>query len=260
MTFLILYVKSFFVALMMFSIIPVPRSMLDVKSSKYVLLSLPLLGFVLGITWYVFVNIIEFFSLPPVIIVSFIMLCPYIWTGFTHMNGFMTVNDAILSSREKEKKLKILKDPHISGFAVLSVISLFTILYPSIYYIHLYKEYFLMFIFIPIFSRCFASLSVYIMKPIFETGFVSIFKKDGSRFHIVFLIIMIVTFTYLAYLSCSTFAIVILIIELIAFLLSLAYAYKNFGGISGDVVGFTITISEVVSLLAWAIIVFEGIL
>ena len=260
MTFIILYVKSFFMALIMFSMVPVPRIMWDNKTIKYVLLSLPLVGFASGLVWYVFVNIIEFFSLPPFIIISLVMLCPYIFNGFIHANGFMDVNNAILSSKEKEKKLKILKASNVGGFSVLSIMSLFIIVYPSIYYIYSYKEYFLMFIFIPIFSRCFSSLSVYIMNPIFEGGFASVLKKDSGIFNIIFIIIMTVIFACLAYLTCSTFAIIIFIIELLMFSLSLLYAYKNFGGISADIMGYTITISEASALLAWAIIVFEGLL
>ena len=44
---------------------------------------------------------------------------PLIITGGFHADGFLDVSDSLCSYGSREKKLKILKDPHIGAFAVI---------------------------------------------------------------------------------------------------------------------------------------------
>lgn len=46
-------------------------------------------------------------------------LIPVIITGGFHIDGFMDTVDAIRSYRDREEKLRILKDPHVGAFAVI---------------------------------------------------------------------------------------------------------------------------------------------
>ena len=48
---------------------------------------------------------------------------PLFVTGGFHMDGFMDTKDALSSYQGKEKKLEILKDPHIGAFAVIHLLS-----------------------------------------------------------------------------------------------------------------------------------------
>ena len=44
---------------------------------------------------------------------------PLLVTGGFHLDGYMDTMDALHSYQKKEKKLEILKDPHIGAFSVI---------------------------------------------------------------------------------------------------------------------------------------------
>ena len=50
-------------------------------------------------------------------------IIPILITGGFHIDGFMDTQDAINSYKPREKKLEILKDPHIGAFAVISLLA-----------------------------------------------------------------------------------------------------------------------------------------
>ena len=57
---------------------------------------------------------------------------PLLVTGGFHVDGFMDTTDALSSYREKEERLRILKDPHIGAFAVIGVV-IYYLLYAAGY-------------------------------------------------------------------------------------------------------------------------------
>ena len=61
------------------------------------------------------------------------LITPFILTGMLHLDGYMDVCDALLSRRDKQEKLRILKDPHTGAFAVISVIMLFILNFSTLH-------------------------------------------------------------------------------------------------------------------------------
>ena len=51
-------------------------------------------------------------------------VCPWLCTGFLHLDGYMDVCDAVLSRRDLATRQRILKDSHCGAFAVICMVLL----------------------------------------------------------------------------------------------------------------------------------------
>ena len=64
------------------------------------------------------------FPVSPIFFGAVAALLPIILSGGFHMDGFLDATDAIFSRRDRDRKLEIMKDPHCGPFAVLSCAAL----------------------------------------------------------------------------------------------------------------------------------------
>ena len=117
-------IKSIIVAFSLYSRIPMPVFTWQEKDMKHAISALPLIGGVIGgLSYAVFLFGISF-ELPIFSLSLILSALPLIVTGGFHVDGFMDVQDAKNSYQDKNKKLEIMKDPHIGAFAVISVVVL----------------------------------------------------------------------------------------------------------------------------------------
>ena len=117
-------IKSIGNAFSTYSRIPIPQGKnanWNPEDMRYTLGFFPWVGILLGTLEY-----LTFRFLPvPVIAKALVMaVLPLILTGGIHVDGFMDTADAFHSYGDREKKLKILSDPHIGAFAVIRVLIL----------------------------------------------------------------------------------------------------------------------------------------
>ena len=116
--------RAFAIAFSMYSKIPMPQFKWEKEDMKYSIVFFPLIGAVLfvvicGISWLA--DIFGIGSIPAGLLV---MAAIALVTGGIHVDGYMDCSDAFSSYADKEKKLEILKDPHIGAFAVIRVLTL----------------------------------------------------------------------------------------------------------------------------------------
>lgn len=115
--------KSFMMSLVLafstYTRIPMPKVAWDEQDKLDPLPFFPLIGLVLA---FAFVLIYEL-ARPLGLIFQTAMLCcvPILLTGGIHLDGFLDVADALASYQNKERRLEILKDPHVGAFAVIHV-------------------------------------------------------------------------------------------------------------------------------------------
>ena len=126
------YFKGLLMAISMFTIIPLPRYEWDDKGGKNILKFYPLIGLIIGLVWYLTFKVLCLLNASMMIISSITMISPFILTGMIHLDGYMDVCDALLSRRDKQEKLRILKDPNTGAFAVISVVMLFIVNFSAI--------------------------------------------------------------------------------------------------------------------------------
>ena len=120
-------------ALSMFTVLPTPYIEWDDDGVKNMMKFYPIIGLIVGVIWSFAYYLISFFNFSIILKSAIIMIVPFCVTGMLHLDGFMDVCDAILSRRDKEEKLRILKDSTTGAFAVISLVILFFLQFGSIH-------------------------------------------------------------------------------------------------------------------------------
>lgn len=110
---------SILMAFSLYSRIPVPQAKWNDKSMRWCICFLPLVGAVIGAAQWAAYTVLAFFSFGTVLRGAVLAVLPILLTGGIHMDGFMDTCDAIHSYGSREKRLEILKDPHVGAFAVI---------------------------------------------------------------------------------------------------------------------------------------------
>ena len=112
-------INSFFIALSMYSRIPVPRVDWKKENMRYAMCFFPMIGVAIGAVMYLAGWLLDKTAVGGLFRGVVFTLIPIIITGGIHMDGFMDTMDALGSWGDREKKLEILKDSHAGAFAII---------------------------------------------------------------------------------------------------------------------------------------------
>ena len=113
-------IKSFFIALSIYSKIPVPQFDWKEEDMKYLLCFFPIVGALIGLMIYGWTWAYgSFINGSDILYICVAVAIPLVITGGFHVDGFMDTMDALHSYQPREKKLEILKDPHIGAFSMI---------------------------------------------------------------------------------------------------------------------------------------------
>jgi len=214
----------------------------------------PLIGGIIGALWWGFAELLIFSGIHIILVSAVLAVFPLFITGFLHLDGYMDTNDAVLSRRPLEDKLRILKDPHTGAFAVIMIAVLFILQLAAIYAVIENAKYFMLLIIMPVVSRCASALSILCLKPMPQSGYANMFKQNTGILHKIFLIFIALAAVALSFLIAGIFGLIIVASIILGFIGAMAYAYKDFKGISGDLTGYALVISELCGLVALAVI------
>ena len=115
------WIDAFFMAWGMFLAVPCPLKRWDEGSRDRMLVCLPIIGALIGGVWALLAYVLHVIGAPVLLTAALLCAAPWAMTGFIHLDGFMDVSDAVLSRRDRETSIRILKDPHCGAFAVISL-------------------------------------------------------------------------------------------------------------------------------------------
>lgn len=249
------FITGFFMAWGNFITLPCPYKKWDGQLKNMMLAFLPSAGLVIGVLWMALFWLLVSLQLPPILISLAMMFYIFAVCGFMHMDGFMDCNDAILSRRPLEERQRILKDSTVGAFAVVTVAFLllgwFAAMQEAIFRIH-YVDLLIL----PVVSRGIGGMAVLTYKPIGHSQYAEDYKEPGrGRYRAAVSIQMLIVIGVAAFLCGSVVKPLICaaVIAATAFI-ACAYARKQLGGMSGDIAGYTICISELAGIVALAII------
>ncbi|MBP3915329.1 MULTISPECIES: adenosylcobinamide-GDP ribazoletransferase [unclassified Clostridium] len=253
------YFKGFLMAISMFTVIPLPRYEWDDEGGKNIMKFYPAIGLIVGLIWYVVFRVLTLLGASIMVITAITLITPFILTGMLHLDGYMDVCDALLSRRDKQEKLRILKDPHTGAFSVISVVMLFVVNFSGLYTvisnsinnntINNINTSAVGLILIPIISR---SLMGYLLlsKDSMKGSSLGAFFKQGTgkvdRF------ILLACLTISSIIAIFIFGIYGVIMSLAMILVStflVNSAAKEFDGMSGDSAGYGLVIAETIGVL-----------
>ncbi len=246
-------IKAFLTCMGMFTKLPVPMVEWEDKKGPLALCFLPIAGFFCGLFVFGVYFLCYWLNLATDISAFLILIAMFAVSGFVHLDGFMDISDAFLSSKDREGKIAVLKDSRVGAFSVISVVFLILLGFISMKMI-LYDCFFpVLFILIPMISRSLAALIIFLMKPLQNKGLMFYFKDGQKKVHLIgmlistFVLLLATAFIGMSYLiaiviSIATITIIDMLIQ------------HDIGGINGDVAGATIVLSEFLSYLLIAVI------
>lgn len=247
------YIRSFFMAISMFSIIPTPNYKWKKENTKNILKFYPVVGLIIGALWVLLYNILNLFKVNNILTSAILLVYPIFITGMLHLDGFMDICDSVFSRRDRDTKLKILKDSCTGAFSVISFGVLMIIEFASIYSIVEYKKNILFLLFIPIISRSFMALMILIKPEIKESTLVKIFKDGTSLVDRVLQIIILVIILLILFLKLGYMYSIFMVIMCLFMLYKTNINIKELGGINGDVAGYGLIVGECIGLLILAL-------
>ena len=171
------------------------------------------------------------------------------------MDGFMDTSDALSSYRTKEERLRILKDPHIGAFAVISLLMLVGLfLFSASLLIHQSRG---LPLFIFAYGRSLSGISVVSFPLATKDGTLQAFssREDASSRDTVRGILFLQALLYgggLIITSPGT-GFLALIVSLLIFLFYYHKSLVRFHGITGDLAGWFLCICELAICIVVAV-------
>lgn len=237
---------AFRMCLSMFTSLPLPRCKWEDGLRRHSTACLPLVGLVLGLIWWVLAALAEKL-LPGLLTAAVIAALPFLLTGFIHLDGFMDTSDAMLSWRNLEERLRILKDVHVGSFSVVMLVLLAMFQFASAAEI---QPGFALAL-VPVLSRCGSAYCVLRLKPLGHSEYANGENVPEELLKFIKLIAVLALAALVLFggwrgLLCGAAV-------LGSYALCMRWCVKTLGGVSGDLAGFSLTVSELAGLIALAV-------
>ena len=236
--------KSLIIAFSIYSRIPVPQFEWKEEDMKYMLCFFPWIGAVIGGLIYCWKLAAEHLNVSSLTYALIGTAIPLIVTGGFHVDGFMDTMDAFHSYQPKEKKLEILKDPHIGAFSVI-MLALYGLIYIGAFseiedltLIKIVAAGFFL-------ARCLSGISVVCVPSAKKDGMLYYFANNAHKQKVKWSLILqgLICIGFMLHMSCKKGGLIVGA----AILSFLYYHYrtkKELGGITGDTAGFFIVLCE----------------
>ena len=228
-------INSFFIALSMYSRIPVPRVDWEKENMRYAMCFFPMIGVVIGAVMYLAGWLLDKTSVGG-------LFRGVVFTGGIHMDGFMDTMDALGSWGDREKKLEILKDSHAGAFAILGMGCY--LMWSVAVWSELPAEVLRVCGVSFVLSRALSGFSVVTFPAARNSGLLMF--QDGAQKKVV-------RITMCLYVAAAVIMMAVMNARamtgavtgvMIAFLYYIVVSRKQFGGVTGDLAGFFLETAE----------------
>ncbi len=243
---------SLLLAFQFFTVLPVHKELpLTRTTITGMFVCLPWIGALMGTTVAAILYSVTQWTASSEVMLAFIVLGLFaLWTGGLHLDGFIDMGDAYFSYRDREKRLEILDDPRVGAFGVLSVLFLLMGKFVILYELFVQQKFALwMVIILPFLTRVGMSFYFLSLKCAKEKGLAYYFRTHiyVARLNIGMLLSFVLGLVIvLAVTQFSMLPIILVIVLGIALVLFRQFTMRNFGGVSGDLLGASIEGMEVV--------------
>ncbi len=242
-------------AFSLYSKIPMPQISWDEDSAEHAISFLPFVGIVIGAVSYLVLRITQIYEPAPLFVTMMLMLIPLLITGGFHLDGFMDVQDALRSYQPREKKLEIMKDPHIGAFAVISAGTLL-IIWTGFLYLLVSESFekgdnsFLIIYCISFaLSRALCALTSICSLKAKKDGMLNMETKKSRKSDFVFLTLCAVAALAFMLVMNVTASVLMIAVASLHLLWYTRLCKSDFGGVTGDTAGFFVVTVETATLV-----------
>ncbi|MEG1524598.1 MAG: adenosylcobinamide-GDP ribazoletransferase [Clostridia bacterium] len=249
-------IRSIFMAFAMFSCIPMPRIAWGTENLRYMLCALPLVGLPIGLVLWGWSALALPFGFGQVLFATGLTLLPIAVSGGIHLDGFCDTVDALSSHADPAKKHEILKDPRAGAFAVIGVSCYVLAYFALCTELRMRPDTVLLLAVMHVLSRVIGALCTLLYPARTEQqGLAATFRKSANK-HMAAVILMIelIACAVVLFLNNTPTAIAMMTCALLVMLILHHIVQKQFCGMSGDLAGFAIQVSELMMLFAIVLI------
>ena len=255
------FLRWIIAAFSLYSKIPMPRVQTTEEDMSYALAFFPLVGLVIGGVTFGLQVLARFLELPVFVKNCICILIPILLTGGFHLDGFMDTSDALHSYREREEKLRIMKDPHCGAFAVISLAAYLIALGGALYLVVENGEMRLLAVLATTFviSRSLSGISALFFQKAKEDGMLvweTANKHPGVVIALIVSLVLAAAFAMIPHPLAGTAVFATFGVTLLSYG---AMSEKQFGGVSGDTAGGFVVVSEGAAAVALAIVAFATV-
>ena len=247
-------VKACMIAFSLYSRIPMPNFAWGEREKDYHLFFFPWVGALIGGLLLLWERVAAHFGVGETARVLFGTAIPLLVTGGFHVDGFMDTVDAFRSYRSREEKCRIMEDPHVGAFAVITLAAA-GLLYAGSY-AQIGGAGLNVFALCFVFSRCLSAVAALTFPAAKDTGMLRGIASVGEKRRPVLLALLFVEAGICAagmlYQDlCLGFG--VLLTMLLVFLYYRKKSEKELGGITGDLAGYFVTVAEIGAALVLAV-------
>lgn len=236
--------RGFVIALTFFTRIPFPLPK-DVSSEEFTksYRYYPLVGLVIGLLLWLLANVfIPYY--PPLVLGALLLCTELLLTGGIHLDGFMDSMDGLLSARSPEKILEIMKDSRVGAHASMALVGLLLLKFTLLANLSLSMLSIL--IVMPMLSRWVFQIGMIGFPYARTQGLAKGFHEASqwTPFLLSGVVVCGISFYLLGFAGPIALGVSALVISIMASKIS-----ALLGGLTGDLYGCFIELSEVICLL-----------
>lgn len=245
---------SLVIAFAAYSRIPMPQAEWTDENRRYAMCFFPLIGAVIGLALAAWLWLCDRLALGPVLRGAAGAAIPLLITGGIHMDGFMDTSDALASWQTPEKRLEILKDSHVGAFAVMGCAGYLLLMAGLLSEAALALAPLLAAVFVA--SRALSAWTLTVFRGARPGGMLGGFARAAQKRAVGIASGVYLGLCLLLWLALGGW--LALPCAAAAALCALYYrrmAYKQFGGVTGDLAGWFVQATE---LCLTAVIVIGG--
>lgn len=247
-------ISSFVIAFSTYSRIPMPQVEWSDENRKYTMCFFPLIGAVIGLILWGWLKLCDVTGIGALLKGAFGALIPLFVTGGIHMDGFMDTSDAMASWQPKERRLEILKDSHVGAFAVIGCAGYLLLSAGVLSEMNAQSGAMLTAVYM--ISRALSALALAFFKSARPSGMLDGFARTAHRKMVSASAAVYAALCLAIWAVCGGWT---ALFCAAAAALSFAYyrrmAYRYFGGVTGDLAGWFVQVTE---LVLAAVIVLGG--
>ncbi len=238
------------VAFGLYSALPFPQVEWKKHTMRYALGFLPLIGILVGGCEYGWLLLARYWQLSAMLYGAIAVLLPVALTGGIHLDGFVDTCDALCSYGDREKRLAILKDPHVGAFGILWIIVLLLVQFGLFAQLYEVPEQASMLLAGYALARAFGGNMIVTQKCAKDSGLARLFADNADKKQVSY-----VMAGWIAACVCwllvmgKGFGLAAFVLVLLYVICHVRLCHKHFGGITGDLCGMCITICETLVLV-----------
>ncbi len=228
--------NSFFIALTFLTTLPAKNIAWEKSNLRYFIVCIPIVGVIVGLMLLIINFALNYLTCSDFLKGVFMALANLFLTGGLHVDGFIDTCDAIFAHKDLKTRLEILSDTHTGAFGVAGCVMLLILkcaLFAEV-------KFNLQIALIPVLSRLGMAMLLNNLPFAKNDGLAKILgssrvQHDNIYFVIAIIILLIIN------LKLS-------VLNLFVFIFWRRCCMKNFGGITGDLLGAFVELDEIILL------------